>query len=139
MSNSTAWFSSGKAWVGNSTSTTGPATATTRPCWRAPSGRASMESVNVLIGYVLLSSLHVDSTGVPAQRASGSTGDAGLTQRLGAADDLHDLGGDGVLAGPVHDPAQPGDQIVRVVGGRLHGPLTGGLLRRRRLEQGGQD
>ena len=24
---------------------------------------------------------------------------------LGAADDLHDLGGDGVLAGPVHGPA----------------------------------
>ena len=55
-----------------------------------------------------------------------------LAQRLGATDDLHDLGGDGVLAGPVHDPAQVLDQLVGVVGGRLHGPLAGGVLGRGR-------
>src|SRR5665213_2301476 len=39
-------------------------------------------------------------------------------QRLGAADDLHDLGGDGVLAGPVHDPRVLLDQLFGVLGGR---------------------
>ena len=45
-------------------------------------------------------------------------------ERLGAADDLHDLGRDGVLAGPVHDPAERLDQLLGVVGRRLHRPLA---------------
>ena len=55
---------------------------------------------------------------------------------LGAADDLHDLGGDGVLAGPVHDAGELGLEVFGVVGGRLHGPLAGGVLGGRRVEQG---
>ena len=38
-------------------------------------------------------------------------------ERLGAADDLHDLGGDRVLAGPVHDAAEVLDELLGVVGG----------------------
>ena len=60
-------------------------------------------------------------------------------QGLGAADDLHDLGGDGVLAGPVHDPRVLLDQLAGVLGGRGHGPLAGGDLGGRGLEQGGED
>ena len=46
-----------------------------------------------------------------------------------AADDLHDLGGDGVLAGTVHHPRERLDQLVGIVGGRRHGPLAGSVLR----------
>ena len=60
-------------------------------------------------------------------------------QRLGAADDLHDLGGDGVLAGPVHDAAERGLELFGVVGGGLHGPLAGGVLRGRGVEEGRVD
>jgi hypothetical protein len=62
-----------------------------------------------------------------------------LGQRLGAAHDLHDLGGDGFLAGPVHLPAQRLDELLGVVGGRLHGPLTGGVLRGGGVEHGGEE
>ena len=58
-------------------------------------------------------------------------------QGLGAADDLHDLGGDRVLAGPVHDAAELGDELLGVVGGGLHGSLLGGEEGGRALEQGG--
>ena len=64
---------------------------------------------------------------------------APAAERLGAADDLHDLGRDRVLAGPVHDPAERLDQLLGVVGGRLHRPLAEGVLGRRGVEQGGVD
>ena len=60
-------------------------------------------------------------------------------ERLGAADDLHDLGGDRVLAGTVHGDAEVLDQLVGVVGGRLHRPLAEGVLGGRGVEQGGVD
>src|SRR4051812_15067701 len=50
-------------------------------------------------------------------------------QRLGAADDLHDLGGDLLLAGPVHHPGEALDEVVGVVGRGLHGPLARRVLR----------
>src|SRR5262245_23860147 len=53
-----------------------------------------------------------------------------LAQGLRATDDLHDLGGDGVLAGPVHGPAEIGDEVFRVVGGGLHGSLPCGVFGR---------
>src|SRR5438270_126091 len=66
-------------------------------------------------------------------------GALGLAQRLGAAHDLHDLGGDARLGQLVGVDGQVLDELLGVVGGGLHGPLAGGLLRRRRLEQGGED
>src|SRR4029450_13689854 len=69
----------------------------------------------------------------PGVAAAGPGGPHGL----GAADDLHDLGGDGVLAGPVHGPAVLDDQVLGIVGGRLHRPLLGGEERGRALEEGG--
>ena len=61
-----------------------------------------------------------------------------VPQRLGATDDLHDLGGDGVLAGTVHGAAEGRDEVFRVVGGRLHGALASGVLGRRRVEERGE-
>src|SRR6478752_859854 len=60
-------------------------------------------------------------------------------QRFGATDDLHDLGGDGVLASPVHHPRVALDELLGVVGGGLHGPLAGGLLGGGGVEEGGVD
>src|SRR5271169_3440866 len=93
ISISTAWLISGSACGGNSTSTTGPAMATTRPASRECSGA-------IVIGYSL----------------SGA-------ERFGAAHDFHDLGGDGVLAGPVHDPRQGLAEVVGVVRRGRHGAL----------------
>src|SRR5271167_704963 len=62
-----------------------------------------------------------------------------LAERLGPADDLHDLGGDGVLTGAVHVAGQGADQLVRVLGGSGHGALLGGEKRCRALEQRSED
>ncbi len=60
-------------------------------------------------------------------------------ERLGAADDLHDLGGDRVLAGTVHDAGEVLDQFLGVVGGALHRPLLDGVLAGRGVQQRGVD
>src|SRR5271165_5024483 len=117
---STAMLISGNACGGNSTSTTGPAIATTRPSGRAP--------LPVVTGSVVVVVMLCFLVGV-----------GGLAQGLCAADDLHDLGGDGVLACPVHDAGQGLRQIVGVVGGGGHGPLAGSVLTGRRFEQGAED
>src|ERR1700735_1767017 len=62
-----------------------------------------------------------------------------LAERLGPADDLHDLGGDGVLTGAVHDAGQGADELVRVLGGGRHGALLGGEECGCTLQQGGGD
>src|SRR5438309_6665068 len=100
MVNSNAKLISGRASGGNSTSTTGPAMATIRPSFSCDSwGGVSVTAIPLFLAL------------------------ASLGQRLGAAHDLHDLGGDGLLPGPVGDALQGPDQLVGVVGGRLHGPL----------------
>jgi hypothetical protein len=56
-------------------------------------------------------------------------------QGLGTADDLHDLGGDGVLAGLVHLALELDDELLGVVRGGLHRPLPVGVLGRRGVEE----
>src|SRR3954471_15461834 len=98
------------SWLGgNSTSTTGPITRTTRPS-ACPFCSA--------IGLTLPSVAR------------------GRRQRFGAAHDLHDLGRDLVLTRAVGLPRQDLQQLVRVVGGRLHRTPARRVLRRRRFEQG---
>src|SRR5580700_11196325 len=116
MVNSTAWLISGRACGGNSTSMTGPAMATTRPSASVPAGDVSCRVV-VVIGS---SSLR-------------------LAERFGPADDLHDLGGDGILTGAVHHARQGADELVRVVGGRCHGALLGREEGGGTFEEGGED
>ena len=70
-------------------------------------------------------------------RRGGLRGAVRPAQGFGAADDLHDLGGDRVLAGAVHAPGEAGDEVFGVVGRGLHRPLPGGVLRRRGVEQRG--
>ncbi len=65
--------------------------------------------------------------------------DRTLAERFGATDDLQDLGRDRVLTGPVHHAGQAHDQVVGVVGRGFHGPLPGGLFRRRGVQQRGVD
>src|SRR5918994_5718651 len=105
--------------TGNSTSTTGPITRDTRPT--PPAGAVSglvsatavlMWSLSVLFG-----------------------GGGGLGQRAGPTDDLGNLLGDLGLPGLVGLPGQPLDQLLCVVGGRLHRLLSAGQLRGRRLQQ----
>src|ERR671910_612389 len=133
----------GTASGGNSTSTTGPAMATTRPS-------LSVAPVSVLVSVAVIACA---PRCLPAGGFEAVGQDVGGHERvvdqqvaalclggahgLGAADDLHDLGGDGVLAGPVHGPRVAGDQVVGVVGGRLHGPLLGGEERSGAVQQGG--
>src|SRR5579875_3904040 len=125
ISSSTAWLISGRLPGGNSTSTTGPAMATTRPSARSVIGSATVLTFfALLLGFGLL----------PGRRWSRRLPLVFLAERLGAADDLHDLGGDGVLAGAVHHPAKRLDQLLGVVGRRLHRPLAGGVLGGGRLE-----
>src|SRR3954468_4291013 len=101
------------SWLGgNSTSTTGPITRTTRPS-ACPFCSA--------IGQTLPSVAR------------------GRRQRFGAAHDLHDLGRDLVLTRAVGLPRQDLQQLIRVVGRRLHRAPPRGVLRRRRLEQGRPD
>jgi hypothetical protein len=137
-SNSTALFSSGSAPRGNSTSITGPAMATTRPSF-------------VAVGVSSVMVMRVMSPGVGAQRWNRRGGRgrnvADVVRRrlvagvegFGAADDLHDLGRDRVLTGPVHDPAERLDQLFGVVGGGLHRPLAERVLGRCGVQQRGVD
>src|SRR4249919_565599 len=105
---STAKLISGSASGGNSTSTTGPAIATTRPS-------LSSEPVAGVSAVTVISNLLRVGLSAGFEQVLATTfdvvgeevvGDELLLlgpQRLGAAHDLHDLGGDGVLAGAVHD------------------------------------
>src|SRR5262245_58262457 len=142
---SSAVLIAGTASGGNSTSTTGPAMATILPgLGDAPAPVSLVVSVTVMSGGSCWSDLGggeavdegvggpegVVDEDVPARDLGGPHG-------LGTADDLHDLGGDGVLPGPVHGPAVLDDEVLGVVGGRLHRPLLGGEERRRALEHGG--
>src|SRR5579872_2689362 len=131
---STAMFSSGREWGGNSTSTTGPAMATTRPSASSAPDRGAASTV-VVMGCSVSCSRYLWRAvrGGPGSFAVGR-----LAQGLGTTDDLHDLGGDGVLAGPVHDSRQRLHELVGVVGGGGHGPLAGGVLAGRRLEEGAE-
>src|SRR4051794_11699456 len=132
--NSKAVLSLGSRPLGNSTSTTGPAIPTTRP---------SVKLVSVAESWVIVMTVGPSSCACSCQSAEygahvGRTVvqhleiddktlvDAG--ERLGAADDLHDLGGDGVLASTVHDAAEVLDQFLGVVGGALHRSLTEGVF-----------
>src|SRR3989304_4279495 len=60
-------------------------------------------------------------------------------ERLGAADDLHQLLGDRGLAGAVHLQREPGDHIHGVVGRRIHRRHPGAVLSRHRLEEDPED
>src|SRR6476659_10062922 len=120
---SAVWIS-GSPSGGNSTSTTGPITRTTRPAGLVPFPFSFAMSA-------LSSSLVERLAGQHVALGRGGGG----RQRLRATHDLRDLRGDLRLAGLVGDPRVGLDQLVRVVGGRLHGPLPGRVLRRGRLEQ----
>src|SRR5436190_17224100 len=137
--NSMAWLISGRWPRGNSTSTTGPAIETTRPSLSSGASADVLASVTVIAVSSECSggrAEQVGRTGVVDQEVL-VTGRR-LAERLGPPDDLHDLGRDGVLAGAVHDAPQAGDEVFRVVRGRLHRPLASGMLRRRRIEQCGK-
>ena len=58
-----------------------------------------------------------------------------LAQCFGAANDLHDLGGDRVLAGAVHAAGVAENQVFGVVSGGFHRTLASGVLRRGRVQQ----
>src|ERR1017187_5176949 len=123
---------------------TGPAMATTRPDCRV--------SALVGSGAVVVMSVRLPwCSGGKSEWAEWAWSNSGLDdqtalvlvgvgpQGLGAADDLHDLGGDGVLASPVHDPRVLLDQFLGVVGGGGHRPLPSGELRCRGFEKGDED
>src|SRR5579875_554773 len=134
-----AWLISGSAPGGNSTSTTGPAMATMRPSRSSlVSAVAGSTAVMCCSWSAVLDRGPGGSRRVRVFVGFGVVAGAAAAQGLGAADDLHDLGGDGILPGPVHDPGQAGHELVGVVGGRLHGPLAGRVLGRRGGEEGGQ-
>src|SRR5712691_4426968 len=139
ISISMAWLISGRASGGNSTSTTGPAMATTRPSFSSVPARSS--AVMVIGSTPLLSrrSLgghpYAEVLAERLLRALLST----VAEGLGATDDLGDLGGDGVLPGPVHHAREAHGELVGVVARRLHRPLASGVLGRRRVEQRGED
>src|SRR2546430_1756344 len=124
ISISIAWLISGRASGGNSTSTTGPAMATTRPSFSSVPARSS--AVMVIGSAPLLSrrSLggHLDAE-VGAVRLLRAL--SAVAEGLGATDDLRDLGGDGVLSGPVHHAREAHGELVGVVAGSLHRPLAG--------------
>src|SRR5579863_3326692 len=92
----------------NSTSTTGPMIRATRPV--TPAGAASVAALWVAV--VMTSLTFGDRFG----------------QRVGAADDLADFLGDLGLPGLVGFPGEGLDQVVGVVGRRLHGTPPGGDL-----------
>src|SRR6266545_422838 len=104
-------FTSGKSSMENSMSTTGPITRTTRPL-PFPSSSA-------------ISSIPSRSSRLVA---------GGRAERLGRAHDVHDLRGDLGLTGLVRHARQHLGQLLRVLGGGLHGPPPVHVLRRRRLE-----
>src|SRR3984957_19568090 len=107
--------------VENSTSTTGPMTRATRP---VPSGASSPPASEVFSTVAVMSSLF-PCDGLGERVGSGDALAAVL------ADFLVDLGLPGLvgLAGEVLE------QVVGVVGDRLHGPASGRDLGRGRLEQ----
>src|SRR6266540_411827 len=112
----TAVFTSGKSSMENSMSTTGPITRTTRPLPFPSSSAISL---------------------IPSRSSRLVAG--GRAERLGRAHDVHDLRGDLGLTGLVRHPSQHLGQLLRVLGGGLHGPSPVRVLRRRRLEQRGVD
>src|SRR5690606_24363589 len=107
---STAKRISGNSPGGNSMSTTGPATLTMRP-------------LPVLSAIVNCSSLVSDLLG----------------QRLGAADDLGDGGGDLGLPCPVGADGQDPDEFLGIFGGGFHRSPPGGMFRCRRFQQHAED
>src|SRR5450755_446543 len=129
MSISSAKLISGSASGGNSTSTTGPKIATTHPSlssvWGSAVAVMTAGAPGVSSGLVVV--LGVVRVGV---RVTGA-----LAQRFRATDDLHDLGRDRVLTGPVHAAAVREDQLLGVVGSGFHRALAGGVLRRGGIEQ----
>src|SRR5205085_3569139 len=137
----TAVLISGMSPGGNSTSTTGPAIETTFPSlW--PSSSLCCCSVSVTLigrrsysllvrGRDVLHGLHL-AEGVGGLMAR-------LAQGFGAAHDLHDLGGDARLTQLVGVDGQVLDELLGVVGGRLHGPLACRLLGRGSFEHGCKD
>src|SRR2546430_6686775 len=139
ISISMAWLISGRASGGNSTSTTGPAMATTRPSFSSVPARSSavmvIGSTPLLSRHSLGGHAHAE---VFAERLL-RTLLSGVAEGLGATDDLGDLGGDGVLSGAVHHAREAHSELVGVVARGLHRPLTGRMLGRRRVEQGGED
>src|ERR1019366_9915774 len=62
-----------------------------------------------------------------------------LAERLGAANDFHDLSGDGVLTGAVHHAGQGADKFIGIFGRRGHGPLLCGEEGGRAFQEGGED
>src|SRR5262249_59918077 len=108
---------SGICSVANSTSTTGPMTRATWPMRPAPPPLVAWSSWVAVISTSL----------APCDR---------LGQRVGTPDDLADFLGNLRLAGLVGLAAELLEQIVGVVGGRLHGApprrdLDGGALQQR--------
>src|SRR5215831_12948534 len=101
-SNSTASLSSGRAPEGNSTSTTGPAIATMRPSTPSLERALAPWPVSTVVISLLLASGRLGGRLEGLAVRPGPEGRARLAQSLGAADDLHDLGRDAVLASPVH-------------------------------------
>src|SRR5215467_8273712 len=109
---------SGICSVGNSTSTTGPVTRATwpvRPASTSPPPAAVFSTVAVIVTSL-----------APCER---------LGQRVRAANDLADFLGDLGLAGLVSFTGELLEQIVRVVGGRLHRPSARCDLRCRAFQQ----
>src|SRR4249919_1526155 len=102
----------------NSTSTTGPVTRATWPTSAAPSRPPPVAEFSVVA--VICPSL------APCER---------LGQRVGAPDDLADFLGDLGLPGLVGLAGELLEQVVGVVGGRLHGPPPGRDLRGGGLQQ----
>src|SRR5436309_10553462 len=122
ISISMAWLISGRASGGNSTSTTGPAIATTRPSFSSVAGLSAVVVMVVLL-WSAFGGAEREQLGLAPLDGVGEVvglGGRRLPQRLGTAHDLHDLGGDRVLPGTVHDPGEVRDQLGRVVGGRAH-------------------
>src|SRR6056297_108961 len=122
-----ALLMSGRFPGGNSTSTTGPMTRMMRP---------SADAV------AMFGSFGVRDAGRGDRRCSwcglGWMVDVrarSVAERLGAPDDLGDLGGDLLLTGLVHDPRQVGRDLLGVVGGGLHRSLPAGVLRGGGLQQ----
>src|SRR5215212_7848593 len=99
--------SSGTAPRGNSTSTTGPVTRTTRPL------------VSFFVALSVFSAVAVISIFFLMGLTSGGVG-----QCVGTADDFADFLGDVGLALAVGHQGQLFDEVVGVVGGRLHRALT---------------
>src|SRR4051812_25141573 len=124
--NCTAWLISGSAPRGNSTSTTGPAMATTLPSFSSVSVSAAVSVTVMSVPRVERFEHEVFGNDLVEQQVFLAA--CRLPQGLGTTDDLHDLRGDRVLAGPVHGAAEVRDEVFRVVGRGLHGSLSGRVL-----------